>query len=442
MEVLQFEYLFMLLFTFVIGTVIGSGLNVFVHRIPREEGLWAAIRGCWSPPSHCPRCLQRIAWYDNVPILGWLWLRGRCRNCRGWISPRYPLVELTTGLLFALLYLCEIPLEWQPSGGSLRHPYGPASLYSPALGLVHVRYALHLVLLCALLVATLIDIDLRIIPDAVTLPALATAWVVQGVTGTVFLVPVVYQTPEMARLFAGFALPFAGSPTDDSWWARWARFEGFPAWVLEHPHWHGLAVAAAGMLLGGGVIWGVRLVGGWVLKREAMGFGDVVLMAMIGSFLGWQATLAVFLLAPLLAVAGTLLPALFWKTRTIPYGPYLSLATLLVLLGFRRFWSGLEEGLLALGPTLPVAAAVMLLLLAALLQIWGRIKQALGWVEPEEPGWIVEWLPADQLTYQAMENSDDRQGQWSTSRWPGETAGRGQGAFEAWRYPGGRGWGR
>jgi len=442
MEALQLEYALMLLFTFVMGTVIGSGLNVFVHRIPQQEGLWAALRGCWSPPSHCPRCNQRIAWYDNVPILGWLWLRGRCRNCRGRISARYPLVELVTGLLFALLYWCEIPLEWQPGGGSLRHVYGPASLYSPTLGLVHGRYLLHLVLVCALLVATLIDIDLRIIPDAVTLPALLTAWIVQGVTGTVFLVPLVYQTPAMARIFASFALPFAGGAGGDSWWSRWAAWEGFPDWVLTHPQLHGLAVAAAGMLLGGGVIWGVRLIGGWVLQREAMGFGDVVLMAMIGSFLGWQATLAVFLLAPLLAVAGTLLPAIFWQTRSIPYGPYLSLATLLVLLGFRRFWGGLEEGLLALGPTLPLAAITMLLLLAVLLQLWGRIKQALGWREPEDPAWVAEWLPADQLVYQSMENSDHQQGQWATSRWPGELAGRGQNAYEAWRFPGGRGWGR
>jgi len=82
------------------------------------------------------------------------------------------------------------------------------------------------------------------------------------------------------------------------------------------------------------------------------------------------------------------------------------------------------------------------LLLAVLLQLWGRIKQALGWREPEDPAWVAEWLPADQLVYQSMENSDHQQGQWATSRWPGELAGRGQNAYEAWRFPGGRGWGR
>ncbi|MCY2966050.1 MAG: prepilin peptidase, partial [Planctomycetota bacterium] len=141
MHPMLIEYLFIVFSVFVIGTVVGSWLNVCVHRLGIEERLWPALRSLAYPPSHCPRCKNAIAWYDNVPILGWMFLRGRCRHCRGRIAIRYPLIELLTGVLFALLYVCEIPLEWNISGGALAHPYGPATLYSPALSLVHIRFA-------------------------------------------------------------------------------------------------------------------------------------------------------------------------------------------------------------------------------------------------------------------------------------------------------------
>ena len=80
---------------FMLGAVIGSFLNVVIYRVPRRMSL------AW-PPSHCPHCQHRIRWYDNVPIVSWLLLRGRCRDCKAPISPRYPLVEALTGLAFAL----------------------------------------------------------------------------------------------------------------------------------------------------------------------------------------------------------------------------------------------------------------------------------------------------------------------------------------------------
>lgn len=428
------EYLFYLCSTFILGTIVGSWLNVCVHRLGTEERFWPALKSLVYPPSHCPRCQTAIAWHDNIPIVGWLLLRGRCRNCRGSISARYPLVELLTGLLFALLYWCEIPPEWHASGGVLEHPYGPATLVSPSLTVVHLRYALHLCLLCALLVATFIDIDLRIIPDSVTLPAMITAVAVQTFTGVTFLVPVWYQTRQMARVFRSFALPFSGGPGRQNWFDELSWSDGYPPWILEHPHWHGLACSLAGLILGGGVIWGVRLVGGRVLKREAMGFGDVILMAMIGSFVGWQGTIAVFMLAPLLAVVCTVIPWVFWKPRSIPYGPYLSLATLVLLVGFRQIWPGLETGILALGPLLPVAAAVMFILLAIMLAIWLEIKRQMGWLEPELPEFVEEWLPGDQLAYLAGESVNNQQGQWRQDGWPGQLSGRGQLQAETWRH--------
>ena len=88
----------LLLMVFVLGAAIGSFLNVVIYRIPAGLSLL-------NPPSRCPKCLHRLKFYDNVPVLGWLWLRGKCRYCRTAIAPRYPIVEAFTGLLFVFTLL-------------------------------------------------------------------------------------------------------------------------------------------------------------------------------------------------------------------------------------------------------------------------------------------------------------------------------------------------
>jgi len=128
------------------GAILGSFLNACVFRLPRGISM---IR----PPSACPRCGTHIRWHDNVPVIGWLALRGRCRSCRERISPRYPVVEGLTALLFALLAL----------------RYGATPALIPALLFAWL-----------MLLVTLVDFDARIIPDAVTLPGtvlgLVMAW--------------------------------------------------------------------------------------------------------------------------------------------------------------------------------------------------------------------------------------------------------------------------
>jgi leader peptidase (prepilin peptidase) / N-methyltransferase len=123
---------------FALGLVVGSFLNVCIHRLPRGESL------AW-PGSHCPRCRQPIAWYDNVPALSYLWLRGRCRQCRVRIPVRYLLVELVTASLFAALVLT--------------HPPG-------------VLLAARLLLGCALIVLFVVDLDHHILPNSITLPGI------------------------------------------------------------------------------------------------------------------------------------------------------------------------------------------------------------------------------------------------------------------------------
>src|SRR4029077_3746335 len=92
---------FLLVWLFVLGTIVGSFLNVVVYRLPR--GMNIAF-----PGSHCPGCQKPIRWYDNMPIIGWLWLRGRCRDCGCKISARYPLVEATVGLLFLAMATVDV----------------------------------------------------------------------------------------------------------------------------------------------------------------------------------------------------------------------------------------------------------------------------------------------------------------------------------------------
>jgi leader peptidase (prepilin peptidase)/N-methyltransferase len=439
-SILTIEYLILLFGLFVIGAVFGSMLNVCIYRLPREDGLWGAFKSMLHPPSHCPRCGELIRFYDNIPILGWIKLRGRCRNCRGTIAARYPLIEALTGLLFVVLFACEVPDLWgwvAHQKSSLWHVYGPTNALAP-FWLVSSRYILHVVLLIALIVATFIDIDLRIIPDSVTLPAMFIALVAHTILGNVYIVPLWYQTPEMAGAAWGFFAPLQGllqGLAGIGWLAGWPQMQGVPLWIAGHPHLHGLCVSLAGIIVGGGSIWAVRLAGFWALKREAMGFGDVVLMAMIGSFIGWQGTLIVFFLAMILAVSISVPAWFFHRDHELPFGPYLAGGTLLLLLTGRFTWPWFEVRFLAMGPMLVPMALILMLLLAGTLIGWRKTQKLLG-IAPPEQEWIEEtrWESGDQLAYLANQAFDDRQGQWRRPEWPGRLAARGQIHYRAWRH--------
>jgi leader peptidase (prepilin peptidase)/N-methyltransferase len=137
------------LFAFVIGASIGSFLNVVIYRIPAGLSLL-------FPPSRCPQCFHRLKQYDNVPVLGWLWLRGRCRHCRSPISARYPLVEAATGLLFVLTF-------WS------------FSFTLPTLG--------YWAFFSWLLALSLIDLDTLTLPNSLTQSGLVAGLVFQTIVG-------------------------------------------------------------------------------------------------------------------------------------------------------------------------------------------------------------------------------------------------------------------
>jgi leader peptidase (prepilin peptidase)/N-methyltransferase len=217
-------------FFFLFGMVIGSFLNVCISRIP--EGLSVI-----SPASRCPRCQTPIRAYDNIPVLSWLILRGKCRNCKLPISPMYPAVELLTTLLFVLTY------------------------YSFGLTVPAFKF---LVFACLIVVLIVTDINVRILPDAVN-------W-----------------------FGFGIALAFATRVPPDGFADVWLRARTIPPTLI------GVLDALAGAAFGSLLLLGAAVLYKFIRKREGMGMGDVKMMAMVGAFLGVRGAFLTILMGTLL----------------------------------------------------------------------------------------------------------------------------------------------
>ncbi len=215
--------LFFLLSVAAVGAVIGSFLNVVIHRVPRAESIV-------FPSSRCPSCGTNIRPYDNIPIIGWLMLRGRCRACRAPISPRYPAVEALTAALFALTM-------WFHSGLTLSLPF-------------------DLVFVAAIVALVFIDAEHMILPNVITYPGVLFALLARVV------VPNLYGVGFLT------ALQPECSP-------RLISLEG----------------AVIGALAGGGFLWLVGWLWERLRGVEAMGLGDVKMMFMVGAYLGWPRTM-------------------------------------------------------------------------------------------------------------------------------------------------------
>jgi leader peptidase (prepilin peptidase)/N-methyltransferase len=295
------------------------------------------------------------------------------------------------------------------------------------LTFLHLRYFYHLVLIESLLVASFIDFDRREIPDASTLPAMIVGVLGGLILARVHIVPLWSQNPAQVYTLTRLL------------WPDWnvQQWPAVPAWFSEWPHLHGLLVSLAGLAVGGGVTWGVRLIGYWVLRKEAMGFGDVVLMAVIGSFLGWQPALMAFVLAPAFALLALPIQLFFHPGRYIPYGPYLSLGAIAVLAAFRHLWTGFSGwsgagSVFELGPVFGVLLVFMAALFLLTLMFVQGVKRVLGFGEPEDEVLVV-WTAADQSHYLAGERLDGEQGQWRRRQWPGNASGRGMLHYDYWR---------
>lgn len=243
---------------FLFGSVMGSFLNVCIYRIPR--GLSIII-----PSSRCPSCNNPIKLYDNIPILSYVLLGGRCRLCKERISFKYPVVEFLNAILYVLIL-------WR---------FG--SQFSWFL-------LVYFVFLSSLIVIAFIDIGYQIIPNGITLPGI-----------------------PLALIFGSTLLPDPFSRVD---------LLGFNASIT-------------GILLGGGLFYAVGVVGKAVFKKDAMGGGDIKMMAMVGGLLGWKGVILTTFLG---SFFGSIIGIILIRTKgkewgsKIPFGPYLSFGAILSLL--------------------------------------------------------------------------------------------------------------
>jgi leader peptidase (prepilin peptidase) / N-methyltransferase len=225
------------------GAIAGSFLNVCIVRLPKGESIV-------HPSSRCPECRREIRWYENVPIVSWIALRARCAGCRTSIPAMYPLVELTTAIVFALAVL--------------------------TFGLTPIL-VVRVVFACSMIVLAVTDLRDRILPNAITYPG-----VVVGLLCSLFLPP-------------------------------------------------GFTSALIGAVVFAGVLWAVgEAVSRWV-GRDALGFGDVKMAAMIGAFLGWPSAIVTFALVGLVGTFIAIAVVVIKRDRyyEIPLGTMLAAAAVI-----------------------------------------------------------------------------------------------------------------
>ncbi|HKP85635.1 MAG TPA: prepilin peptidase, partial [Blastocatellia bacterium] len=260
---------------FVFGMLIGSFLNVVIYRVPRRESIA-------FPGSHCPACNVAIKPYDNIPVVSYAMLRGRCRNCEAGISPIYPAIELLVAALYLGVFF--IVINQYPDMGT--------------------RFWLTLIadVLFVSLIVPLVFIDLRykLLPNVITYPGFALMVVMRVLAPDPWLVA---RTP---KLYGGAT----------------------PEWITA------LTGALVGAAVGGGSLWLVREAYYRLRHVEGMGLGDVKMMLMVGAFLGWQLTLLTIFLASLL---GSVIGIMLIKMRggnmkmEIPFGVFLGPASVVAL---------------------------------------------------------------------------------------------------------------
>lgn len=266
-----------------VGSVIGSFLNVAIYRMPRDMHSVNHPRR-----SFCPNCHVTIPWYLNIPVLSFIALRGRCRYCGSTISLRYPFVEALTAAMFVLaVTLCRdgTNVDW-------------------------LRAAVIAVFGAAMIVITFIDIDFRIIPDEISKP---------GMLIGVLLSMIVPGLHEAEFLNAEYVIEQFGLPL---------------TFAINSPRLMAPMLSIIGLLVGGGAILVIRAVASAIARREAMGLGDVKLMALVGAFVGWRGALIVIIAGALLGAV--IAPAMRILARSkdpkIAFGPFLAVAAFVVIL--------------------------------------------------------------------------------------------------------------
>ena len=387
---------FWLVFLFALGACVGSFLNVVIYRLPRGQSVLFPAR------SFCPACGRAIRAWDNIPLVSWFVLRGRCRDCKGRISPRYLLVEALTAALVAALYACYFVLRVRSGAGPLPGAWP--------------MFLAHAALLCGLLACSVVDVEFFVIPlevmwvcAAVGLAAaairphgfiLASAVSPDAVAASIAAVAGLLLAKAMVRW--GLLTPsFIDAESPAASRARQARQTDkagrrveaavgitaahgvnprkeilrevlflAPAVVLAVVTWQVLARAGGlagpwrklfdpaahpvlaphltaagagvfGLLIGGLWIWGTRILGTLAFGKEAMGMGDVHILAAVGAVTGWITPSIAFFLAPFIGLLWAVFLFVSRRQRELPYGPWLAAGVLAVMI----FYDGLVEKL-------------------------------------------------------------------------------------------------
>ena len=370
-------------FAFAFGACAGSFINVVAWRLP--QGLSIV-----SPPSRCPVCGYRLPWYDNMPVLGYLRLRGRCGACGVRIPPHYVLIEIALGLVFVAIYA----LLFIPGPGSFWYPVGKGWWVSE--GAVYAAPALIVVLYCIGSLAAMLLSDARTFHIPLLIPTLASllalgGWVVQALvakhTSLPWPVPLLpwpgvlaalggmlglclsivllragvlkhsfadYDAyvkegeifaeypharremgKELAFCLAPVLLAAAGFLLARHVWTGVA-LEAVPLWVQA------LAASGAGLLAAGALVWAIRIGATLLLGVEAMGLGDVHLMAAVGATFGWKVGLVGFLLAPFVGLAWWVANLIRHAPLRMPFGPSLAVGAVLAFAGKPLLWAAYQ----------------------------------------------------------------------------------------------------
>lgn len=369
------EHLPWAIFVFCLGACVGSFINVVVHRMPAGVSLL-------YPPSRCPTCGGRLRFFrENLPILGWLTLRGRCRLCGVRISPWYALIELGMAMAFLGLYVIFFWTSFQdPWWGEVAGRWWSLQQFLRAWP----AWICIAFMLAALYAMTVIDARTFTIPLAIPVFITVTAFILWPVQGLLARTPAWLSVSPWPIQGVGWTLSLLALGGVLGvvvgcfllWTGRlkysFSDYDDFvePGETLgDYPHARremgvemlflvpvilGMGIGAClgvflsdgvppvwiqalggsmlGYLVGGGLVWAVRILGTLGFGREAMGMGDVHLLGCIGAVLGWFDPIIIFFLAPFIGLAWTLLASFTKRRRELPYGPHLAVATVFVLL--------------------------------------------------------------------------------------------------------------
>ena len=283
------------LLAFLIGSVAGSIAASWSGRISIGESL--AVK--------CGECnTLRIS--SIIPVLGTLIGRGKCRRCGAKSSFGRFWIELGCGLAFAVYVVAVAKFNGQKI---------PTVTPDPIW--MYGRIVAHLMLIWLLVAATATDFRDYVIPDAITKPGMILGVLIATGSGDTQIIHLWVDWNQSIPQLRG---PF------------------IPEWIQGHRHLHGLGWSVAGLIAGGGLTWLARLISGVMLGQEALGFGDVTLMAMAGCFLGWQPIVFAFMLAPFCGILVGVTAKMLFNTPYVPYGPYLAAAVYFVLIGWQWLW--------------------------------------------------------------------------------------------------------